>query len=249
MARTSNLRRGRALIVALATISCGRAAEPRERTSELDDAAVATWIDSAIYARQTHGADFYARNVVDDWSEGTSDGVFRTKAMMLRQLRDSSRAGPMKECHSNMILRGYGRTVVVTYTRTTSSHRDRECSETTSIRTDTFVKINGRWMQIASHSSSASREPTMDAFGAATHSALPRDRRTRCDRAVGARRARRRTYWGHQLLRDASGGGLDGRHAQRCISDEAGADQCTSSPREWVHAEELDLERGGSRVR
>jgi hypothetical protein len=159
MARTLKLWRGRALIVALAAITCGRAAEQRERTSDLDGVAVGTWIDSAINARQTHGADFYARSVVNDWSEGTSDGVFRTKAMMLRQLRDSTQAGPMKECNSDVQLRGYGRTIIVTYIRTTSSHREGECNETTSIVTDTFVKINGRWMQIASHSSSASRKP------------------------------------------------------------------------------------------
>lgn len=156
MVRKSKLRCCRALIAALAAITCGRAAEPREHATELDDATLVAWVDSAIVARETHGADFYAQNVVDDWSDGTNDGVFRTKAWLLRKLRDSTSTGPTKECHSHMTVSFYGLTAVVTYILTTDSHRDGDCKETTSIVTDTFVKTNGHWMQLASHSSSAS---------------------------------------------------------------------------------------------
>jgi hypothetical protein len=157
---TSKRRRCRAVLCALAVFACTRASEPaNSAATALDGAALDKWEGDAILASLSHDADFYSQNLVDDWSGGSSDGSFQTKSMLLRELRDSTKRGPTMVCHSHMTLRFFDLTAVVTYIRTTDSHRDGNCVQTTAIETDTFVKTNGHWLQIASHTSSASRRP------------------------------------------------------------------------------------------
>ncbi|HKP02703.1 MAG TPA: nuclear transport factor 2 family protein [Chthoniobacterales bacterium] len=84
---------------------------------------------------------------------GDSDGTFYTKTDILELMADGRNLKTNSEKLSELEVRVYGDTAVATYKDTydiviKGKHRAHDI-----IATDTFVKVGGKWKQIASHGS------------------------------------------------------------------------------------------------
>jgi len=94
---------------------------------------------------------FYEKILADDYMQGTSDGVWWTKADILKQFADPAKNKTNKEEISDLKVRVYGSTAIATYTDSYDALINGEHQVRTVIVTDTFVKIGGEWKLVASH--------------------------------------------------------------------------------------------------
>ena len=99
--------------------------------------------------------DFYQKVLADDWTRGDSDGTYYTKADLLNLMGDKNSIKTNSEKLSGLKVRVYGDTAVATYKDTYDLLIKGEHRAHTIIATDTFVKMDGEWKQVASHGSEA----------------------------------------------------------------------------------------------
>jgi hypothetical protein len=124
-----------------------------------DTAALKKWEYDAVAADLAGDANFYAANLVEDWTGGMSNGAFQTKAMLVADLRDPKRNITLAETITEPRVRLYGDVAVTTYTETYDALIHGERRAKTIITTDTFIKRNGRWLQASAHSSAGPVAP------------------------------------------------------------------------------------------
>ena len=98
---------------------------------------------------------FYQKVLAEDWTRGDSDGTYYTKAGLLNLMGEKNSIKTNSEKLSELKVRVYGDTAVATYKDTYDLLIKGEHRAHTIIATDTFVKMDGEWKQVASHGSEA----------------------------------------------------------------------------------------------
>jgi hypothetical protein len=117
--------------------------------------AISNLENDAVKADLAGDPDFYQNVLADDWTRGDSDGTYYTKADLLNLMGDKNSIKTNSEKLSELKVRVYGDTAVATYKDTYDLLIKGEHRAHTIIATDTFVKMDGEWKQVASHGSEA----------------------------------------------------------------------------------------------
>ena len=117
--------------------------------------AISNLENDAVKADLAGDPDFYQNVLADDWTRGDSDGTYYTKADLLNLMGDKNSIKTNSEKISELKVRVYGDTAVATYKDTYDLLIKGEHRAYTIIATDTFVKMDGEWKQVASHGSEA----------------------------------------------------------------------------------------------
>lgn len=111
------------------------------------------WEQGARDADLKADATFYERGLADDWTGGTSWGSLQTKDILVSDLKDPKENITTKETLTDMHVRVYGDTAIATCTESYDALIHGKKTVKTIITTDTFIKRDGRWIQVAAHSS------------------------------------------------------------------------------------------------
>jgi lipopolysaccharide export system protein LptA len=109
--------------------------------------------NDAVKADLAGDPDFYQKVLAEDWTRGDSDGTYFTKTVLVNLMADTKNIKTNNEKLSGLKVRVYGNTAVATYKDTYDLVIKGEHRAHTIIATDTFVKMNGEWKQVASHGS------------------------------------------------------------------------------------------------
>jgi ketosteroid isomerase-like protein len=144
------------LAVVLAVSAFPATALGQTNSSATDAAAVATITqmeNSSVKADMAGDSSFVEKNYAENFTGGSSWGSWETKQSILADMKDSKNNKTNSEAISEVSVRVYGDTAIATYKSTYDSlyHGDRRAR--TILSTDTFVRQNGSWKQVASHSS------------------------------------------------------------------------------------------------
>jgi ketosteroid isomerase-like protein len=129
-------------------------AEPNSSTANAAEIATITQMENAAVKADIAGdSSFVEKNYADNFTGGSSWGNWETKQSILTDMKDSKQNKTNSEAISDVSVRVYGDTAIATYKSTYDSlyHGDRRAR--TILSTDTFVRQNGTWKQVASHSS------------------------------------------------------------------------------------------------
>jgi lipopolysaccharide export system protein LptA len=129
----------------------------RAQTTVTTDAvtAISNLENDGVKADLAGDPEFYQKVLADDWTRGDSDGTYYTKADLLSLMGDKTSIKTNSEKLSGLKVRVYGDTAVATYKDTYDLLIKGEHRAHTIIATDTFVKMDGEWRQVASHGSEA----------------------------------------------------------------------------------------------
>jgi ketosteroid isomerase-like protein len=119
--------------------------------------AISNLENDAVKADLAGDADFYQKVLAEDWTRGDSDGTFYTKAEVMKLMADAKDFKTNSEKLSELKVRVYGNTAVATYKDTYDIQFKGEHRSHTIIATDTFVKMDGEWKQVASHGASVAK--------------------------------------------------------------------------------------------
>jgi ketosteroid isomerase-like protein len=126
------------------------------QTNSTDAAAVATITqmeNASVKADLAGDSSYVQKNYADNFTGGTSWGNWETKQSILADMKDSKSNKTNSEAISEVSVRVYGDTAIATYKSTYDSMYHGEPRARTILSTDTFVRQNGSWKQVASHSS------------------------------------------------------------------------------------------------
>ena len=127
-----------------------------QTSSATDAAAIATITqmeNASVKADMAGDSSFVEKNYTENFTGGSSWGNWETKQSILADMKDSKNNKTNSEAISELSVRVYGDTAIATYRSTYDSlyHGDRRAR--TILSTDTFVRQNGSWKLVASHSS------------------------------------------------------------------------------------------------
>jgi ketosteroid isomerase-like protein len=144
------------LAVVLAVSAFPATAFGQTNSAAADAAAVATITqmeNSSVKADLAGDLSFVEKNYAENFTGGSSWGNWETKQSILADMKDSKNNKTNSEAISEVSVRVYGDTAIATYKSTYDAlyHGDRRAR--TILSTDTFVRQNGTWKQVASHSS------------------------------------------------------------------------------------------------
>jgi len=144
-----------ASIVVLAAVSSLAAAKDQPTTSAAV-AAITQFENDAVKADLAGDSSFFQKNYADNWTGGFSGGTWNTKESMLADMKDSANNKMNSEEISDLKVRIYdNNTAIATYTDTYDGMVRGEHRAKTVLSTDTFVRQNGTWKEVAGHSSVA----------------------------------------------------------------------------------------------
>lgn len=136
---------------ALSTLAFGKKAG---NTNDKNAVATITEMENASVKADTAGdSSFIEKNYADNFSGGSSWGNWQTKQSILADMKDSKNNKTNSEEISDLSVRIYGETAIATYKSTYDSLYHGEHRARTILSTDTFVRQDGSWKQVASHSS------------------------------------------------------------------------------------------------
>ena len=144
------------LAVVLAVSMFPATALGQTSSSATDAAAIATITqmeNASVKADMAGDSSFVEKNYTENFTGGSSWGNWETKQSILADMKDSKNNKTNSEAISELSVRVYGDTAIATYRSTYDSlyHGDRRAR--TILSTDTFVRENGSWKLVASHSS------------------------------------------------------------------------------------------------
>jgi uncharacterized protein DUF4440 len=124
-------------------------------TSGSDATAAITEMENAsVKADKAGDSSFVDKNYAENFSGGSSWGKWETKQSILADMKDSKNNKMNSEEISDLNVRLYGdTTAIATYKSTYDSVYHGEHRARTILSTDTFVRQDGSWKQVASHSS------------------------------------------------------------------------------------------------
>jgi uncharacterized protein DUF4440 len=126
-------------------------------TGPTTDAAATVTItameNASVKADTAGDSSFVEKNYVDNFSGGSSWGNWETKQSILADMKDSKNNKTNSEEISDLNVRIYGDTGIVTYKSTYDTMYHGEHRARTILSTDTFARQDGSWKQVASHSS------------------------------------------------------------------------------------------------
>ena len=122
-------------------------------SSAADVATITQMENASVKADMAADSSYIEKNYAENFTSGSSWGNWETKQSILADMKDSKNNKTNSEAISEVSVRVYGDTAIATYKSTYDSlhHGDRRAR--TILSTDTFVRQNGSWKQVASHSS------------------------------------------------------------------------------------------------
>jgi hypothetical protein len=130
------------------------AAAKQQPTNDEAIAAITQFENDAVKANLAGDASFVEKNYADDWTGGFSGGIWTTKKSVLADAKDTANNKMNSEQISDLKVRIYDRnTAIATYTDTYDGMVRGEHRVKTVLSTDTFVRQNGVWKEVAGHSS------------------------------------------------------------------------------------------------
>src|SRR6266704_3259866 len=139
-----------ASIVASAVLS-PLAVAKKQPTNDEAVAAITQFENDDVKANLAGDSSFYEKGYADDWTGGFSGGIWTTKASILADMKDAANNKMNSEKISDLKVRVYGDTAIATYTDTYDGMVRGEHRATTVLSTDTFVRQNGLWKEVAGH--------------------------------------------------------------------------------------------------
>jgi len=145
------------LLVAVAFLSplaFGQASTPSDPAAV---AAITQMENDAVKADLAGDASFYEKNLADDWTGGNSRGTWDTKQSLLADFKDTKNNKTSRESINELKVRTYGDVAIASYKNTYDSMIKGQHYARTVLSTDTFLRKDGAWKQIASHSSQAAK--------------------------------------------------------------------------------------------
>jgi ketosteroid isomerase-like protein len=116
-------------------------------------AAITQMENDSVKADTTGDPSYVEKNYADNFSGGSSWGNWETKQSILADMKDSTNNKTNSEVISDLNVQVYGDTAIATYKSTYDSVYHGEHRAPTILSTDTFVRQDGSWKQVASHSS------------------------------------------------------------------------------------------------
>jgi hypothetical protein len=145
-----------ASIIVLAALSSIAAAKKQPTTNDAV-AAITEFENNAVKADLAGDSSFFQKNYADNWTGGFSGGTWTTKESMLADMKDTAHNKMNSEEISDLKVRVYDNTAIATYTDTYDAMIRGEHRTKTVLSTDTFVRQNGAWKEVADHSSVAAK--------------------------------------------------------------------------------------------
>lgn len=118
-------------------------------------AAITKLENDGVKADLANDKAFYEKVLADDWTAGSSRGLWYTKADMLKMADDPKNNNTKSETLSDLKVRVHGDAAVATFKDTSDGMMNGEHIAETLIGTDTWVKMGGEWKLVASHASKA----------------------------------------------------------------------------------------------
>ena len=106
-----------------------------------------------VKADLANDPSFVQKYYADDFTGGSSWGVWDTKQSILKDMSDPKNNNTSKEEISDIKVRTYGNTAIATYKETYDSLYHGEHRARTILGTDTWVKQDGGWKLVAGHAS------------------------------------------------------------------------------------------------
>ena len=116
-------------------------------------AAITQMENDSVKADTAGDPSYVEKNYADNFSGGSSWGNWETKQSILADMKDNKKNKNNNEVISDLNVRIYGDTAITTYKSTYDSLYHGEHRARTILSTDTFVRRDGSWKQVASHSS------------------------------------------------------------------------------------------------
>jgi Domain of unknown function (DUF4440) len=117
--------------------------------------------NDSVKADLANDASFYDRILADDYTAGHSYGTTENKQQTLAAMKDTANNKMNSRSIANLNVRVYGDTAIATYEDTYDSVIDGKPLARTVISTDTFVRQNGVWKEVAGHSSVKAEKAAM----------------------------------------------------------------------------------------
>lgn len=128
----------------------------KQPTSDEAVAAITQFENDAVKADLAGDSTFFEKNYADNWTGGFSGGTWTTKQSILADAKDRANNKMNSEQISDLKVRIYdNNTAIATYTDTYDGMVRGEHRVKTVLSTDTFVRQNGVWKEVAGHSSVA----------------------------------------------------------------------------------------------
>jgi Domain of unknown function (DUF4440) len=144
-----------ASICAAVMIAAGSLTYARRADNDPVVAVIAKIENDTVRADLANDTKFFEKTLADDWSFGSSDGTWYTKAELLKEFADPPNNKTSAEKISELKVRVYGDTAIATYRDRFDDVVKGEHRVRNVISTDTFVRIGGEWKEVASHSCQA----------------------------------------------------------------------------------------------
>ncbi|PYX89554.1 MAG: hypothetical protein DMG68_04700 [Acidobacteria bacterium] len=142
------------LALTIAAFTVPAFGKKRSTTTQADAVAAITEMENAAVKADTSGdSSFVEKNYADNFTGGSSWGNWETKQAILADMKDSKNNKTNSEEISDLNVRLYGDTAIATYKSTYDSMYHGEHRARTILSTDTFVRQDGSWKEVASHSS------------------------------------------------------------------------------------------------
>ena len=116
-------------------------------------AAITQMENDAVKADLAADASFYEKYLAEDWTGGTSRGTWDSKQSIASDMKDSKNNKTNSESISDLKVRVHGDVAIATYKSTYDSLIKGQHYARTVLSTDTFLRENGAWKQLAGHSS------------------------------------------------------------------------------------------------
>jgi|ERR1051326_4488803 hypothetical protein len=143
-------------ILMLVALNAAATAQDQPATNDAAIAAITQFENDAVKADLAGDTSFFQRNYADNWTGGFSGGTWTTKASMLAEMKDPANNKMNSEKISDLKVRIYdNNTGIATYTDTYDAMVRGEHRVKTVLSTDTFVRQDGVWKEVADHSSVA----------------------------------------------------------------------------------------------
>jgi ketosteroid isomerase-like protein len=142
------------MIVALSSLAFGQSLKAVDPDAV---AAITKLYNDSVKADLAGDSTFYQNWLADDWTGGSSRGTWDTKQSLLADMKDAKNNKTNSSSISELKVRVYGDVAIATYTTTYDALIKGQHYARTIISTDTLLRQNGAWKQIADHSSQAAK--------------------------------------------------------------------------------------------
>jgi len=129
-----------------------------QKGSESDAVAAITAIEKdGIKASLANDASFFEKNLASDYTGGTSQGRWDTKASTVTDMKDTKNNKTKTQTLGDLKVRVHGDLGIATYSTTYDALIQGKQYARTVLCTDAFQQQNGAWKLMASHCSEAAK--------------------------------------------------------------------------------------------